>query len=148
MATIGRATRDAIESAQVLKQACKDAEKKALTSLIKDVLGDCFTQRQFDSVPWGKYGIYIPTIETLRRHGLVTYTQEEFDLPESAKASIADEKIVITYEDGSTTLEQESWYYNVMYTRTFRKKKVANVRSATADDITFKGRRNIYHVID
>ncbi len=149
MANISYTTHNAIENMKAFEKAYRKAHEMAVKGLIKDVLGEEFTKKQFNGIRWKNFNdkVSIPSIETLREWGWVTYRVEEFELPERTKDEVAEFMYVLTFKDGTTRTS----YYNYYVPKKGEKqygKVIESVRPTTADDITFKGRRYIYHVVE
>lgn len=149
MATISYTTHNAIENMKAFDKAYHKAYEMAVKGLIKDVLGEEFSKKQFNGIRWANFNneVNVPTIETLREYGWVTYRVEEFELPEHVKNEMTEYECILTFKDGTTKLEDCCYYVPKRGEKRYGK-VIESVRPVTADDITFKGRRYIYHVVE
>lgn len=149
MANISYTTHNAIENMKAFKKAYRKAHEMAVKGLIKDVLGEEFTKKQFTGIRWANFNdeVSIPSIETLREWGWVAYRVEEFELPEHVKDEMTEYMYVLTLEDG-TTKTKDCCYYVPRIGEKRYGKVIKGIRPATAEDITLKGRRYVYHVVE
>lgn len=149
MANISYTTHNAIENMKAFDKAYHKAYEMAVKGLIKDVLGEEFTKRQYEGIRWYNFSddIDMLSVQTLRKNGWVDYRVEEFDLPEDTKERMAADLYVLTLEDGTTKMEKVYYYVPKRGERRYGK-RIESVRTASVDDITFKGRRYVYHVVE
>lgn len=138
-------TQDAIARLHEQVKACDKANREAYAGILKDVLDEEFTKNQYNRVPWRKYGMAPEmSVECLRNIGWVEARIAETDLSLSEKESTAKNRVVITYKDGSSSVEFKS----TSLSSVANYKQIDNIRDATPEDITGKKKTYYYHVVD
>lgn len=134
-----------VEKLRELRKEYNDTTDKVTVAIIRDLLGEDFTEAQYDHVAWGKYGIIAaPGIRFMLGNGWIKHYIVESDMTTDEKAKLARERVAITYRDGKTTTVSK--VDSVAGIPNYQ--QIVSIRDATAEDITEKKKTTYYHVVD
>ena len=143
-------TLNALANVDAFKKAYDKARKAAICGAIEDVLGYEWTAKQFNAYNWQRHDIEMPSLDALFEQGWISRRSEEFELPMHVKERIAGRNVAITFEDGTTVIE-DAWYeraYRIGESLPYHgySKHGAITKFERAPLPEFKGHRYIYRL--
>ena len=105
---VSRDTQTAIEELVKARYAVDAAYEIAVRRIITAELGTEWTARQYNACDWRvKYPqLSMPSIKELRKHGWVSYREEEFELPMEVRRNIE----TLTCSDGTVEFHKITAY--------------------------------------
>ena len=144
-------TLNALANMEAFEKAYDKARKAAICGAIEDVLGGEWTAKQFNAYNWWHHDINMPSLEYLFERSWVSRRKEEFELPTHVKKRIAERNVAITFEDGTTVIEEAGYERNYCIGDSLPyhgySKHGAITKFERAPLPEFKGHRYIYHLV-